>query len=535
MLFEYHGLNNDGLYVRGFVRSNDLKSAIRKLKTDGTAEVVMSIKKSVEIESVVKFRTKYIESLADSENKSRERKLKSELKKIEKMKKKLGAKDQGVPKKDLFKNPFKKKRKNEIEDLSKESIKKLQEVFKKNDNFAETNFDEKVIEYEKTLQLEEKVMNKLRGRIGEKEINWDLLNENKSTPTSKERKKLKVKPAEIFLFTKRLHIMLSSGITLLAALRMLRDTTTPSFAKILEEVITMIESGSTFSEAISHFPKQFNNIFVALISVGESSGSLERCLLDILEVQEQQLLIRKKIKSAAIYPAVIGVVFIAALVLGSVYFIPTFEEMFTEQGMDLPILTKVVFAIADAMPLIFGVGIAALVAFISAKNKNPAVDKFWKKHFHKILLKAPIISKVNNANYMFTFSSTIALMLNNGISLKDTLSLAYRAINNVYVKNDIISASGLMIKGNSFSESLSKQESFDKILVNIVQTGEESGRLSFALNQIAKYFKEDLERQINIILELIQPLSMLLVGLLVGPVIIAVYLPILDMSSGALM
>lgn len=133
---------------------------------------------------------------------------------------------------------------------------------------------------------------------------------------------------------------------------------------------------------------------------------------------------------------------------------------------------------------------------------------------------------------MLSFSSTIGMMLDNGIRLSDTLSLTGKTINNIYIKNQIEDIADLMVHGLTFSEAISEQENFDDILVNVVLTGEKSGQMVFSLKQVAEYYQEELTRQIDSLLELIQPISIFLIGIVLAPIIIAAYLPILEMSSG---
>lgn len=557
MLYSYKGLNEDGYVVKGTIESMDLKKAIRELKESKEIAVLLDVQKSINSPSINKLRAKYQKRTELIENKRKEKEWAKELKKIQAAKKRLEEeRKENKESRTSEQKPFSLKSlsstKLKMPSLSKflpekkepklnlddESMAKLENLFaekvKEIASLEEVDFDEKIEQYEKALQIEERVKNRLSEKVGDREIDWNLIKESTDNSKISKNYKVKVKPAEVFLFTRRLHIMLSSGVALLNGLIMLRDSSSAGMQKILDEIIQTIQSGSSFSEALSRFPKHFNHIYVALVSVGENSGSMVRCLKDILMIQEQQMSVKKKMKSALVYPATIGVVLVALLIFGSVYFIPNFQSLFAEQGMELPFLTKIVFTAAGWMPYILGSLAAIVMILLYLKKRVPSVDQFIKKHLHKLYLTLPVVKKVTNANYMFTFASTIALMLGNGIRLKDTLSLTYRTISNIYIKNGIMGASALMVRGNSFSEALKQQPYFDSILVNIVETGEESGRMTFSLEQIATYFKEDLDKQISVLLELVQPVSIFLVAMLIGPVIIAVYLPILDMSSGAL-
>ena len=335
------------------------------------------------------------------------------------------------------------------------------------------------------------------------------------------------------MFTRRLHIMLSSGVPLLTSLISLKNTSSEKLEMVLSKVIEDIQIGRSFSEALSKFPNQFDTTYVALVSIGETSGSLQQSLKDIIRVKEQSEKIDRKIKVASVYPIAIGAVLVLFLIGANFLFIPKFSAQFEAQGTELPQFTQLVFGISAYFPWIMGAVVLMIMMFIILDRKIPEFHYLWRRNWDKFKLKAPVIKNVSNASYMYSFSSNIALMLGNGIRLSDTLTLTGKTINNIFLKNDIEDVSNLMIHGLTFSESLEQQENFDVILTNIASTGEQSGKMVFSLEQVAEYYEQELTRQIDSLLELVQPVSILLIGLTIAPIIIASYLPILDMSSGA--
>lgn len=366
-------------------------------------------------------------------------------------------------------------------------------------------------------------------------IEWDELIPEEQSMEIKKNLKIKVNEKEVLLFTKKLNMMLSSGVPLIRSLTILRDSSSKKMAKIITSVITSVQKGSPLSLALSKFPRQFDSIYVSLINIGETSGSLTKALKDIVYYKEKNMRVKKKVQSASIYPSVIAVVLGIMLVIGSIYFIPMFEEMFQDQNVELPFITRLVFALADKIPLLVG-GIVILVLLISILKKNSRLfDMAYKSFIDLMLFRVPVLKGVINASYMFTFASSTALMLENGIRLKDALQLTRRVMKNVYMKYQIASAIDLMIKGYSFSESISNQSHFDTLLVSVLITGEESGKMGESLREIAEYYDEELNKQISTLMEIIQPVFILLIAAIVIPVIIAVYMPIMEISSGAVM
>ena len=368
-----------------------------------------------------------------------------------------------------------------------------------------------------------------------REINWELIEVNQKTKvkSGKKQQRIRVKKTDILLFTKRLQIMLSSGVTLVNGLKVLANgNNRRGLSTLIARLIESLEAGNTFSESLSLFPKQFDSLYISLVAIGEDSGSMSSVLLDIVTAKEREYKLSKKISSAMVYPAIMGVVLIGILLLGSLYFIPAFEEMFKGQEMELPFLTAAVFAIANKMPLIIGgfFGLGALTALIS--KRLPGVQNMVKRFADKMALNIPVIKNINLLTYMHNFAFTVSMMLRNGIKLRDALMLANRTINNVYINEEISLISRMMTEGFTMSEALAQQKYFDEIITNIAMTGEESGNMSFSLGEAGTYYKNELEKTIETAVQLIEPMSIILMAAIIVPVVLAVYLPILEISSG---
>lgn len=364
-------------------------------------------------------------------------------------------------------------------------------------------------------------------------IDWSLIEEDsvERGPSSK----LKVKIQDIMLFTRELQIMISSGLTLVNALIILQGTAKTNLSKILSEIIDEVQGGNSFSKSLAKYPKQFDYSYVSLVSVGEQTGSLSETLTDILQILEQKESVRKNMKTAMIYPIILGIVLVGFLVLASVFFMPIFIDMFTEAEKELPAITQFVFNVSNMFPYIVLGAIAVFLAVVTLRKVNKKFDRSVRKFTSRAVFKIPILKGIVRSNYMYSFSSTVGLMLKNGIRLKDTLTLASKTVNNVYIKSEIANASALMYQGMAFSEALRLQKHFDVILVNIISTGEETGSLSFALSKISDFYEDDLDRKIKNFMTAIEPISMIIIGIIIAPVIIGIALPILDMSSGALL
>lgn len=585
-MFSYKGIDKNYEYKRGTISASTELEAIDLLKNKESIIVVVSLKKVSNIKSINVIRNGLNNQLESFENSFN--KLTGKLAYRGKSKKTSGKKDKETKeeKKSIF--TFQKKSDSgEQEELAERSpilrginnlVSRVQDVSKSagsktlrrrsSSSSSQTivmdddmhsaleNMFKKQAEIDRELgglesdsyygqeeypsynddlssnKLHEVKKNTSKENAGEKKIDWSLLDNEEGEETKKNRK-IKVKEKEIIMFTRRLHIMLSSGVALLSALILLQKTSSESMETVIQGVIESIQSGSSFSEAIAKYPRQFNSMYVSLVAVGEKSGGIEQSLQDIIKAKEQQQKVSRKVKIVSIYPIMVGIVLTVMMVAGSIFFLPVIDELYdAEAGVEMPMFTKVVIGIMGKVPMIVAIATISIIIFIIVKRKVPEVNYMYRRYADKFMLKFPVIKDVFNSSYMYSFSSTVGLMLKNGIRLSDTLSLTGRTINNIYIKSQIENMAELMSHGLTFSESMLEQEHFDELLAHIVLTGEESGQMIFALSQISDYYEIELMQRVDALMEIIQPVTIVIVGLIVGVVLAAVYLPILDMSTG---
>lgn len=546
MLFSYRGIDSEYKYKRGFIETDSEINAINEIKEKEDVIVIVSLKRTSNIKSLSGLRKNLNTRLENFENKlnDRTRKIANETKKknneAENAKGNNGRGSSLKERSPILRGINKialrfgggTERSKEII-VNEEMYDNLQDMFRERTEAEESNYNAESNKNELSNNKVQKTERKSkRDNTKGKKIDWSLL-DNENNPELKRNMKIKVKEKEMTMFTRRLHIMLSSGMPLLNSLLSLQETSGKELSQVTSSITEDIQKGSSFSEAISKFPRQFNYTYVALVSIGETSGNLEKSLKDIIKIKDQERKINSKMKVASMYPIVIGIVLIALMAGAFLFFIPGFEQLYEDQGMELPIFSRVVFSIAGIFPIIMIIGFLLIMLFTYLRKKIPEVNFIYRKYVDSLALKIPVLGKVNNASYMLSFSSTIGLMLDNGIRLSDTLSLTGKTINNIYLKNEIEDISNLMVHGLTFSEAISEQENFDDILVNVVLTGEKSGQMVFSLKQVSEYYDEELTRQIDSLLELIQPISILLIGLTLAPIIVAAYLPILELSSGS--
>lgn len=369
----------------------------------------------------------------------------------------------------------------------------------------------------------------------EKTVDWNLIEKNDLTYDVKKNNKLRISEKEIILFTRKLSMMLSSGVSIVNSLTVLSEEQNKDMNFMVSAIIEDIQVGNSFSYAISKYPKQFDSHYVAMVSIGESSGSIQKCLNDIIEYKEKVMSVKKKMKTAIIYPKILTGLLVAVIFFSSFFLIPEFEKMFSEQDVVLPSFTLAVFSIANNIPIIFIVIVVVAIGIKLACKNSKTFNRYFQSLIDRVALSFPVVKDIVITSSMFSFTSTISLMLKNGIKLSDCLNLAQRAVGNLYIKNDINNINELMMQGFTFSEALKEQTFFDRTLDSVVVAGEESGTMESSLNEASVYFNDELTQKVNDLSELVQPISLITISLAIVPVIIAIYLPILDLSSGALM
>lgn len=546
MIFYYKGVDSSKKIKRGIINAGNKKEAIIELKKQDI-RVLIDIEKKADIQLVNKIRSQLYPKMAELENKASDKKRedkKSFLKEPE------GLKDI----RDKISNfkVFNKKKNTDDRDEDIESLEKaLESVFKTDDNSKNMYFKSKVYsKIQKIIGKEEfdeladgdviDYSNKDRSLdvdfVSDDKINWDLI-EIRNIKRLKPKKKVKVKSQEIVIFTKRLRIMYMSGIQIPEALDILSETENEQMRTMVLSLLEDVTNGETLANAMSRFPKQFNSTYIALIAIGEEKGVLSSVLGDIVKFMEQDIKVKKKIKNASIYPSIVLVVVILVLFLGSKYMIPQFKEIITDMlgnnnDFEMPRITAIVFGLSERLPEVIGGIVLAFIGFNVLRRRVKIVDNVYRAIRDKIVLKIPKINKVFISSYMYTISSNIALLVKANVQEVEAVNFAKDAVNNVYIKNDLALVSHLMTKeALPLSESLKLQKNMDELLYGMAKTAEVSGSTGKALDEAANYYSDELSSRIADLMELIQPLSIVLIAAIVFPTVLAIFIPMIRLQA----
>lgn len=340
----------------------------------------------------------------------------------------------------------------------------------------------------------------------------------------------KIFKEEILNFTKEILIMLDSGISIIKILEIQEQQYKAPLKDILGELKRDILNGDTLGEAFKKYEEIFGSFYIGMIFLGESSGNLDKNLRKICEYLELKIRIIKKIKEVIFYPCILLTFSILILTFLMIYIFPNFIKLFEESKRELPLLTRILIGISNNfhMIILFFICILIIIIFFIRYIKK---DRILKEKYDGILLKVPIIKSFIIGNFIIRFSKNISIMLSSGIVIMDILKLLKNFFENIVIKRELEKIEELLFEGKQLSEGLKKNNLFPQKYIKLVIVGEKSGELSRVFEQIAKLEEERIERDIKKLLTLVEPILIIILGLILSIIIIAIYLPIFNMSN----
>jgi type IV pilus assembly protein PilC len=355
----------------------------------------------------------------------------------------------------------------------------------------------------------------------------------------KVKKKLKlsfgsgVNAQDLVKFIRQFSTMIDAGLPLVQCLDILSNQEpNPTFKSALIDIKNAVEQGATFSDALKRHPKIFDDLFVNLIHAGEVGGILDTILTRLANYIEKAVKLKRQVKAAMTYPTAVMVIMIGVMIVLMSFVIPAFENMFAEFGAKdaLPKLTKIVILISNNfityLPLIIVVSIGVAVAFVQI-YKRPKGKRF----FHATLLKMPIVGTVLQKITVARFSRTMGTLLSSGVPILDSISIVAKASGNVVVEEGLMYARDRIAEGQNLATPLAEMKVFPGMVVQMVSVGEQTGALDTMLNKIADFYEDETDVAVASLTALLEPLMMVIVGIMVGTVLVAMYLPIFELAG----
>jgi type IV pilus assembly protein PilC len=336
----------------------------------------------------------------------------------------------------------------------------------------------------------------------------------------------KVKLPDIAVMARQMATMVSSGMTILKALYVLeQQTESKPLAETLTKVRKDVEAGLPLSDAMERHPKVFNGLFVAMTRSGETGGMLESSLLRVADQIESEDSLRRQVKSAMVYPAVImsfaGIVLVALMV----FLVPVFEKIFNDFGGELPLITRITVTISDFLTQRWYIGIAGGIAMVIGFKKWKASEN-GKKQWDRLRLKFPfkigmIVQKVALARW----SRTLSALTTAGVPLLQALDITGKTAGNWVVEKAMLDVIENVKRGGTIAAPLKDAAVFPTMVTHMIAVGEETGALDTMLSKVADFYEDQVESAVKSLTSILEPLMIVVVGAIVGFIIIAMYMP----------
>lgn len=343
----------------------------------------------------------------------------------------------------------------------------------------------------------------------------------------------KVRAKDVVVFTRQLQTMIDAGLPIVQGLEILsRQNENVAMRKVLLGVKEHVETGGTFAEGLKKFPKVFDDLFVNMIAAGETGGILDIILQRMADYLEKAMKLKREIKTAMIYPAVVISAAIIVTTILLIFVIPTFAEMFADFGAALPLPTVIVLEISN-FATTYGLYIAAAAAVGLTMFFRTLRTPRGQEVIHPLALKLPIFGNIIKKVAVARFSRTLGTMMSSGVPVLEALNICARTAGNKVVERDVLRARVAISEGKPMYEPLAESSVFPPMVVQMIAVGESTGAVDAMLSKIADFYESEVETAVAGMKQLIEPLMILILGVIVGGLIVAMYLPIFKLGQVA--
>ncbi|WP_370185373.1 type II secretion system F family protein [Alloalcanivorax sp.] len=344
--------------------------------------------------------------------------------------------------------------------------------------------------------------------------------------------KKKVKPMDIALFTRQMATMMKAGVPLVQAFEIVSDgLENPSMRDVVLKLKTDVESGNNFAGALRQHPRLFDDLYCSLIESGEASGSLETMLDRVALYKEKTEALKQKIKKAVKYP--IAVVCVAVVVTGIllVKVVPTFQELFEGFGAELPAFTQFVIGLSEGLQsnflMILLIGVALIIGFTEARKRSQG----FRDAVDRALLRIPVVGPITHKATVARFARTLSTTFAAGVPLIEALDACAGATGNVVYRKAVLQVKEDVATGQQLQFAMRSTGVFPAMALQMTAIGEESGALDAMLAKVATYYEDEVDNLVDGLTSMLEPLIMAILGVLIGGLIIAMYLPIFQLGA----
>ena len=341
----------------------------------------------------------------------------------------------------------------------------------------------------------------------------------------------KVSLADLVVFTRQHATMIDAGIGVVQSLQALAEQTPNKVMRdTIRDLCTRVESGESFSEALARHPKAFNRLYVAMVSAGEKGGLLAEILSRLATYLENTERLRKKVKTALMYPTVVTVVAIVITVFLLVRVIPTFKEVYDGFGAKLPLPTELMIGLSNLVKhyllvliILAGAGVWTWLWWIKTK----AGREFWDKQ----RIKLPVFGSIAHKICLARFTRTLSSLVRSGVPILEVLQIVSQTVGNVVMEKAIKTAASDIERGEGISAALAKHPVFPTMVVRMLSAGEQTGNIDTMLERVANFLDEEIDTTLSGLMSLIEPLLIVFLGVIIGGMVICMFLPIFNLAN----
>ncbi len=340
-----------------------------------------------------------------------------------------------------------------------------------------------------------------------------------------------IRTRDIVIFTRQFATMINAGLPLVQSLDILaKQTENKSLADVTRSVVYDVESGHTLADAFSKHPKAFTDLYVNMVAAGEAGGILDTILMRLATFLEKSDALIRKVKGAMIYPAVIFSVAAIAVSVLLIFVIPTFQNMFASVNLELPLPTRIVIGASNLLIHYWWVLVGVVILAVFGIKQYYATPDGRKK-IDQLMLKAPVLGDLLRKSAVSRFTRTLGTLISSGVSILDGLEITAKTAGNRVIHDAVMESRQSIAGGETIAAPLEKSKVFPPMVISMIAVGEQTGGLDEMLSKIADFYDEEVDVAVSALLSLMEPIMIVVLGVIVGGMVVAMYLPIFDMVN----
>ncbi len=341
----------------------------------------------------------------------------------------------------------------------------------------------------------------------------------------------RIKTRDVVIFTRQFATMINAGLPLVQSLTILaQQTENKALAEITRSVVYDVESGNTLADAFSKHPRAFSDLYVNMVAAGEAGGILDTILLRLATFLEKSDALMRKVKGALVYPGVIMTVAAIAIAILLIFVIPVFQNLFASVNLDLPLPTRIVIGLSDLLIGYWWAVLGTLGAIVFAIRRYYGTSG-GRKTIDSMLLRAPVLGDLLRKSAVSRFTRTLGTLISSGVSILEGLEITAKTAGNMVIHDAVMASRQSIAGGDTIAAPLEKSKVFPPMVISMIAVGEQTGGLDEMLTKIADFYDEEVDVAVGALLSLMEPMMIVVLGVVVGGMVVAMDLPIFDMMN----